>query len=232
MKLRSFALSDIGRRRESNQDRYICNDGFKLYAVADGMGGHVGGGIASQMAVEALGEIFSKRQSIDPAVYLTKAFEEVNSKIFNTSSQTTSLKGMGTTLTALFFSYDTAYFAHVGDSRAYFMKDEMIWQLSIDHSLVSQQMVSGMRTPLRNIITRSIGFDPQVQVDFYTKKTAAGDIYLLCSDGLYNAMEDSEIVSIVSKNSVEDSVKELVRFANQRGGDDNITAVVVKVERL
>lgn len=232
MKLQSFALSDIGRKRESNQDRYICNDGLKLYAVADGMGGHVGGGVASQMAAEALNDIFSKRQSIDPAAYLTKAFEEVNRKIFNTSSQTTSLKGMGTTLTALFFSDDTAYVAHVGDSRAYFMKDEMIWQLSIDHSLVSQQMVSGMRTPLRNIITRSIGFDPEVQVDLYTKKADAGDSYLLCSDGLYNAMEDSEIVSIISRNSVEDSVKELVGFANQRGGDDNITAVVVKVERL
>lgn len=233
MRLHSFALSDIGRKRESNQDRYICNDELGLYAVADGMGGHVGGGVASQMAMETLGEIVLKRprdQVTDSSLFLTRAFEEVNRHIFKTSSQTTSLKGMGTTLTALYMPNDTASVAHVGDSRAYFIRDGMIWQLSQDHSLVSQQRVVGMRTPLRNIITRSIGFDPEVQVDLYTRKTTSGDIYLLCSDGLYNAMEDREFAAIVSANSVENSVKELIQTANQRGGEDNITAVVVKIE--
>lgn len=234
MKLKSASRTDIGKRRANNQDSFICNDKLKLYAVADGLGGHVGGEVASRLAVEALTQLFSLgKSSFDPSSYLTKAVQEANQRIFEKAEVTSSLRGMGTTLTALYFSYDTAYIAHVGDSRAYFIQDDMIWQLSEDHTLVSQQMVSGIEFPVKNIITRSVGYDREVEIDLYTKKLSSGDIYLLCSDGLHGYLKEEEMVSVIQSSfSLELAAGQLIQLANDRGGDDNITAVLTKVERL
>lgn len=233
MKLKSFSLTDPGRIRKNNQDSYYCNDQLRLYIVADGLGGHVGGEVASQMAREVVIQFFSAtRRSFDPSSYLVGAIQEANRKIYDKSSSTPALKGMGTTLTALYFSYDTAYIGHVGDSRAYLIQEGMIWQLSQDHTLVSQELVSGMTAPLRNVLTRSVGFDPEVEVDMYTKKVSEREIYLLCSDGLHGTVNDEEIVKAVSKQSLSSTPQALIDLANQQGGEDNITVVLTRVERL
>ncbi len=233
MKLDAYGLSDIGRKRQNNQDSYLLNDKAKLYGVADGMGGHVGGEVASKLAVDTLNKVFSyTSRSFDSASYLVKAIQEANNIIYEKAVQTPSLKGMGTTVTCLLFSYDTVFIAHVGDSRAYFIREGMIWQLSQDHSLVSEQMVSGGATALRNIITRSVGYDRQVEVDLYTKKVAAGDIYLLCSDGLYGFVNHKEMARVACSFPLAAAAKKFIELANQRGGDDNITAILVKVEEI
>ncbi|MBI3018957.1 MAG: Stp1/IreP family PP2C-type Ser/Thr phosphatase [Deltaproteobacteria bacterium] len=233
MKLNAYGLSDIGRKRENNQDSYLLNDKAKLYVVADGMGGHVGGEVASKLAVDTLNRVFSyTSRSFEPSSYLVKAIQEANNMIYERAVQTPSLKGMGTTMTCLLFSYDTVFIAHVGDSRAYFVREGMIWQLSQDHSLVSEQMVAGGATAMRNIITRSVGYDRHVDVDLYTKKVAAGDIYLLCSDGLYGFVSHKEMAQVVSSSPLNAAAKKLIDLANQRGGDDNITSILVKVEEV
>ncbi len=233
MKLETCGLSDIGRKRENNQDSYLLNDKAKLYGVADGMGGHVGGEVASKMAVDTLNKVFSyTSRSFEPSSYLVRSIQEANNMIYEKAVQTPSLKGMGTTLTCLLFSYDTVFIAHVGDSRAYFIREGMIWQLSQDHSLVSEQMVSGGAIAMRNIITRSVGYDRQVEVDVYTKKVAVGDQYLLCSDGLYGFVSHKEMATIVSSSPLSAAAKKLIDLANSRGGDDNITVVIVKVEEI
>ena len=233
MKLETSGLSDIGRKRENNQDSYLLNDKAKLYVVADGMGGHVGGEIASKMAVDTLSKVFSyTSRSFEPSSYLVRSIQEANNMIYEKAVQTPSLKGMGTTVTCLLFSYDTVFIAHVGDSRAYFIREGMIWQLSQDHSLVSEQMVAGGAIAMRNIITRSVGYDRQVEVDLYTKKVAMGDRYLLCSDGLYGFVSQKEMATVVSSSVLPLATKKLIDLANSRGGDDNITAVLVKVEEI
>ena len=233
MKLETSGLSDIGRKRENNQDSYLLNDKAKLYVVADGMGGHVGGEIASKLAVDTLNKVFSyTSRSFEPSSYLVRSIQEANNMIYEKAVQTPSLKGMGTTVTCLLFSYDTVFIAHVGDSRAYFIREGMIWQLSQDHSLVSEQMVAGGAIAMRNIITRSVGYDRQVEVDLYTKKVAMGDRYLLCSDGLYGFVSQKEMATVVSSSVLPLATKKLIDLANSRGGDDNITAVLVKVEEI
>ena len=233
MKLNACGLSDIGRKRENNQDSYLLNDKAKLYVVADGMGGHAGGEVASKIAVDTLNKVFSyTSRSFEPSSYLVRAIQEANNMIYEKAVQTPSLKGMGTTVTCLLFSYDTVFVAHVGDSRAYFIREGMIWQLSQDHSLVSEQMVAGGATAMRNIITRSVGYDRQVEVDVYTKKVAMGDQYLLCSDGLYGFVGHKEMATVVSSLLLSSATKKLIDLANSRGGDDNITAILVKVEEI
>src|SRR3989338_2306586 len=233
MKLETSGLSDIGRKRENNQDSYLLNDKAKLYVVADGMGGHAGGEVASKLAVDTLNKVFSyTSRSFEPSSYLVKSIQEANHMIYEKAVQTPSLKGMGTTVTCLLFSYDTVFIAHVGDSRAYFIREGMIWQLSQDHSLVSEQMVAGGAIAMRNIITRSVGYDRQVEVDVYTKKVAMGDQNLLCSDGLYGFVSQKEMATVVSSSVLPLATKKLIDLANSRGGDDNITAVLVKVEEI
>lgn len=230
MKLQFHSSTDIGQKRNTNQDRFIQNNQSKLFAVADGMGGHVGGEVASQMAVDTLNKFFSiSSGSIDPISFLIKALEQANLNIYNESLRTPSLKGMGTTLTALHFSYDTANIAHVGDSRIYLIREDMIWQLSEDHTLVVEQKI-GNSYPLRNVITRSVGYERETKIDTYTKKIDTADLYLLCTDGLYNFVKNREIAhTISSSSSLEKGVKKLIDLANSRKADDNITVVAVKV---
>ena len=169
---------------------------------------------------------------MDPSTYLMKSIEQANKNIYEKAVQNPSLKGMGTTVTSLYFSYDTVYVAHVGDSRAYFIREGMIWQLSQDHTLISEQLVSGMAMPLKNVITRSVGYEREVEVDLYTKKITRGDYYVLCSDGLYGCVKNHEVAKVVSSLPLEAASKKLIEIANQRGGDDNITVLIVKVEEI
>lgn len=250
MKVVSAGLTDVGRKRNHNEDSFLIDDELQLYVVADGMGGHAGGGTASRIAVETIDrELRRTRDGRDnPFVSsahlqdsplpeaLRDAVEKACLAIFTAAQQDSRLVGMGTTVISLLVRDDHAFFAHVGDSRAYLVRGDLIQQISEDHSLVNEQIKAGMITPeeakhsrYKNIITRSVGFEEEVQVDVMGVVAEPGDTFLLCSDGLANMLEDSELHEVISANESLDAVaKKLVDLANERGGDDNITVIVVR----
>lgn len=245
----SAGLTDVGRKRNHNEDSFLVDEELQLYVVADGMGGHAGGGTASRIAVETIDhEIRAVRggaaspfgaettlQDSPLPELLRNAVEKACMAIFRQAQEDPRLTGMGTTVISLLVRGDHAIFAHVGDSRAYLVRGELIQQISEDHSLVNEQIKAGMITPeeakhsrYKNIITRSVGFEEEVQVDVMGIVTHPGDAFVLCSDGLANLVEDQEIQEIVSSSSVQEATKKLVDLANDRGGDDNITVIVVQ----
>lgn len=254
MKIKSFGFSDIGKRRERNEDCFLVNEDLKLYAVADGMGGHLGGDFASRLAVATLEEVVEALER-DPKTllkeegvslkageyqgYLRHAIKLASRRIFEKSNEQVELQGMGTTSVVLLFRKNKAYIANVGDSRAYRIRGDKIAQITKDHSLVSEQMRAGILSEddarahrLKNIITRSVGFQEDVDVDVDIRVVREGDLFFLCSDGLSNMVTDSEIRDIIVTNESEVACKRLVDIANERGGDDNITVVLAQVVGL
>jgi protein phosphatase len=245
----SAGLTDVGRKRNHNEDSFLIDDEIQLYVVADGMGGHAGGGTASRLAVETIDRELraardwtenpfrsetSLQESPLPEV-IRSAVESACLSIFNAAQEDPRLAGMGTTVIALLVKGDQAYLAHVGDSRAYLIRGELIQQVSEDHSLVNEQIKAGMITPeeakhsrYRNIITRSVGFEEEVQVDVMGLLLEPGDTFVLCSDGLANLVDAEELRDLVWRTSVETAPRRLVDLANDRGGDDNITVIVVQ----
>lgn len=245
----SAGLTDVGRKRNHNEDSFLIDDELKLFVVADGMGGHAGGGTASRIAVETIDrELRSSRQKNETPFHasgplqesplpeiIRNAVESACMAIFHVAQEDPRLAGMGTTVIALLVQDEHAFFAHVGDSRAYLIRGDMIQQISEDHSLVNEQIKAGMITPeeakhsrYKNIITRSVGFEEDVQVDVMGLMLEPGDVFVLCSDGLANMVEDEELRDIVRGTSLEETPKKLVELANERGGDDNITVIVVQ----
>lgn len=253
MRVKSFGISDVGKRREKNEDSYMASDELALYTVADGMGGHLGGDIASRLAADTVEEVVKGLES-DPDMtlqegvnikegeyqgYLRYAIRLSSKRIFDRAHDEQTLRGMGTTMVALLFRNNKVYVANVGDSRAYRVREEDISQITKDHSLVGEQMRAGILTEdeakssrLKNIITRSVGFQEDVEADIDIRAVREGDRYLLCSDGLSNMMDDEEIRDIVTTNGPEDACKRLVDIANERGGDDNITVIIAEIEAL
>jgi protein phosphatase len=231
------AASDLGKARSSNQDRAIIGDGF--LAVADGMGGHVGGEIAARLAVETVGRSYEQHPTADG---LVAAVHKANEDIWTRGAQDQGLRGMGTTLTAaaLLVTGEGAQVAvvNVGDSRAYLFGPSGLRQLTEDHSLVEEMVRRGEITereaffhPCRHIITRALGVDRQLDVDFRTVDVIAGDRILLCSDGLTNECPDGEIAEILAANAdPETTARALVARALEHGGTDNITVIVANVE--
>lgn len=250
MKIRATGLSDVGRKRERNEDAFLVDDEIGLYVVADGMGGHAGGDIASSLAVETLARElraaaadpdgpFSTRvplpESPLPDV-LRSAVEASCAAIFYKAQEEPELAGMGTTVTALLLRGTDAFFAHVGDSRAYLIRGDLVQQISEDHSFVNEQIKAGMLTEeearisrFRNIITRSVGFEEEVLVDLMGLVAEPGDLFLLCSDGLANLVEDEEIGNIARALPLEEVPRALIALANERGGDDNVTVVAAQL---
>src|SRR3569833_4435156 len=247
MRIRGWGASDVGRRRDHNEDRFLCNDQLGLYAVADGMGGHLGGERASRMATEllesrlalAIEAVTSGSGDVTPLVpedALRFAIAEADRRIYDSSAADPEVAGMGTTLTSLFFYERRAYLGHVGDSRAYLYRDGRIRQLTDDHSCIQDQVRAGLRSSAeakesryRNIITRSVGFEPTVNPDLQSLQPQAGDCFLLCSDGLSNDIGLEVIVLFLTSDFYRDVPRNLIQMANDRGGDDNITCVVVHV---
>ena len=251
MKVVSAGLTDVGRKRNHNEDSFLVDDELQLYVVADGMGGHAGGGTASRIAVETIDkELRRARDSRDnPFVScanlqdsllpdaLRTAVERACLAIFTTAQEDPRLSGMGTTVISLVVRDNQVFFAHVGDSRAYLIRGPLIQQVSEDHSLVNEQIKAGMITPeeakhsrYKNIITRSVGFEEEVQVDVMGVVAEPGDVFLLCSDGLANMVEDRELHETVQASpSLAEVPKRLIDLANDRGGDDNITVIVVQM---
>ena len=250
LKAASAGLTDVGRKRDHNEDSFLIDDELQLYVVADGMGGHAGGGTASRIAVETIDkklrdlrastpEKASPTNLQDSAVPETirSAVEQACLAIFAKAQEDPELAGMGTTVISLMLDDAHAFFAHVGDSRAYLVRGDLIQQISEDHSLVNEQIKAGMITPeearhsrYRNIITRSVGFEEEVQVDVMGLLAEAGDTFVLCSEGLANMLEDSEILETVRSLPLGEIPGKLIEMANERGGDDNITVVAVRVE--
>jgi serine/threonine protein phosphatase PrpC len=251
MEFYGYGATDVGKVREKNEDSLFVDNERRLYLVADGMGGHAGGAYASNRAIEVLTEeliqleksqdtthpsLGGEEQKTPVQVRLQHAFKKANEDLINTSLQNSRLRGMGTTMTAIQFDGHYVNVAHIGDSRAYLIRDENIRQLTEDHSWVQEQVKAGLLTeeearfhPLKNIITRSMGHERDVKVALSKEEYNPGDKYLLCSDGLTNMVNDDEMLAIVKERDVEGAVNKLVERALEEGGYDNITVVIVEV---
>jgi protein phosphatase len=212
-----------------------------LFVVADGMGGHRGGEIASALAVKTIESSYYADTGPSRSAALKLAVEGANRLILEEAISNPSLTGMGTTCTAMAVHGGFAYFVHVGDSRAYVLREGEFVQLTQDHSLVGEMVRSGILSdedarnhPKRNVITRSLGVQSTVVADtpFTPFKLEQNDVFVLCSDGLTSMVDDAEIAELAEGNTPSTTTKMLVDLANQRGGKDNITAVVVKVGKL
>jgi serine/threonine protein phosphatase PrpC len=230
MKIRCQAagMTDVGRMRTENEDSLLIDDGIGLYAVADGMGGHV----------EALLEAWSDGSAKDVDDVMHTGFSRANDRIREEVQRKAEWQGMGTTLVAARVQNSTAIVANVGDSRTYLVRDGSIQQLTIDHSWVMEQVDSGRLSPeaaathpYRNVITRALGSRSEVEVDLFKIRLQAGDRLLLCSDGLTGMLDDEEILDFIHQEEhPEDAVHALVEAANEAGGEDNITAILISFE--
>jgi PPM family protein phosphatase len=232
------ALSDQGRIRKSNEDFFITNPDNMIFLVADGMGGHAAGEIASQITAETIEETISESTGVKMPDLLPIAVEKANDRVFQTQKQRPECRGMGSTLTLLTFHDGDFYVTQVGDSRAYLLRNNEFRQLTRDHSLVWPLYESGVlskdalnRHPKKNLITRSIGTQEQVEPEIQNGEAHKDDIYLLCSDGLTDVLSDQELFQIVSaeNSGIREICDHLVKAANQGGGPDNITVVLAKV---
>ena len=250
MKIEYFGLTDVGRKREKNEDSLFVDGELGLFMVADGMGGHLGGEFASRIAVKTVSETIqqilkdpeatlSLNLGFDRSDYgemLKYAIRVASHRIFEEASKNPNLRGMGTTSVAVLIQNGKGYIAHVGDSRAYLVREKSIQQLTHDHSLVAEQLRAGFITEdevknhkFRNIITRSVGFQSDVEVDLLVRDIDAGDHFVLCSDGLTNMVENEDICELTYKQDPKNTCQQLIELANKNGGDDNISVVVVKI---
>jgi len=231
---KSASVTDTGRRRRHNEDAYVCEP--PLFAVADGMGGAQAGELASGLAAAALrdetGELAGGEQRVDDLI------QEANRRVYQRQSEDASASGMGTTMTVALVENGRVAIGHVGDSRAYLVRDRKLEQLTEDHSLVAELVRSGKLSPeeadshpQRSVITRVLGTDPDVDVDTFSVDTMAGDLFLLCSDGLTSMVDDETILRLVERNrdDLNAAAKALVRAANKGGGEDNITVIFFEI---
>jgi protein phosphatase len=233
---RSAARTDVGMKREHNEDSFLVNEDLGLYVVCDGMGGHAGGETASRLAVQTIErELLSARLRSDDPFTVREAVEGACAAVFRTSRANPELAGMGTTCISLLVKNGQALIGHVGDSRAYLVREGDVYQLSEDHSLVNEQVRAGLlseeearHSRLKNIITRSVGFEEDVLVDVMGVETRPGDRFLLCSDGLSNLVDNDEIRDTLLQTELEEVPQKLIALANSRGGEDNITVVAVQ----
>jgi protein phosphatase len=227
--------TDVGRTRDANEDSYLA-DG-PLFGIADGMGGHVAGDIASQTTVKVITEAAAEHPPEKPED-LESYVVAANRAVYEQAQGDPRLKGMGTTCTIVFVQGSSAHLAHVGDSRAYLFRNGELSQVTEDHSLVQRMVQEGKlrqedapRHPQRNIISRALGVEPEVQVDLLTLELLAGDRLIVNSDGLSDMLSDDEIRDVLAETSgPEEAAEKLVTAANEAGGVDNITVVVLDVE--
>ncbi len=254
MRVRFAVASDVGRVRTNNEDSFLADPDLGIFAVADGMGGHASGEVASRLAVESLSESLARaRQEKDanlsadhtailssPANLLVNSIRLANQKIYKSAQENKEYKGMGTTLVAVYFSTTPSLVAHVGDSRLYHLRGQAVRQITEDHSWVWEQYKQGLiareaiaTSPHKNIVTRALGIQPTVDVDIQDLELERGDFLLLCSDGLSDLVRDEEMI-VASRNAkdLERHCNGLVRLANSRGGKDNITVLLIQVEEV
>lgn len=245
--LRVAVATDLGLKRERNEDSHACwipEDPVErasrgvMVVIADGMGGARAGHVASRIAVETVLEVWRESPPDDPVRRLREALVAANMAVFDESRKSPETGGMGTTCTALAVRGQEAFLAHVGDSRLYHLRDGHITQLTSDHSLVAQMVRDGFltedearRDPRRNVVTRSVGVTPQVDIEAFraVEDLRPGDTLLLSTDGLHGLVSDEELVAIASDDDLEAACQRLIATANGRGGPDNITVGLVRV---
>lgn len=235
--------TDIGRKRKTNQDSICLDHNHQFFAVADGMGGHNGGDVASQLSVKVMPDYFIKNKSQDPQILMKDMIQEVNRSILTKAQQTPELQGMGTTVCAIHFAGPTLVIGNVGDSRAYMVNNNHIYQMTRDHSFVQEKLNMGIysreeavQDPQKNVLVRSVGFEADLLVDVFHYRICKNDIFLICSDGLHGKVSDGDILHIVQRNiadpskcqlaDVERAVNELIKQANENGGQDNISVIL------
>ena len=227
--MKMYGATDIGLVRSSNQDNFYIDSNVKWAVVADGMGGHNGGETASSMAVEEI------KKSMSQGVGLKESIANANTVVYKKAVETPGLLGMGTTVVLCEILGSRANIAHVGDSRAYIYSNGDLKQITKDHSIVQQLIDSGTITeeqakyhPQRNLITRAVGTEKNILVDYDTHEISKGDYILICSDGLSSYVEESKISEIMANTKTSEIVPKLIDEANQNGGRDNITVVIIK----
>jgi PPM family protein phosphatase len=253
MRAVAAGLSDVGLQREHNEDSFVVMEEYDLFVVADGMGGHRAGDVASRLATETISEFFRTTANEDvtwPFHFDTNLSEEenrlltgirvANRQIFERSTRSREYHGMGTTVVGAMFSpkKQRMYIGHVGDSRCYRVRDGQIRLMTRDHSLINDYLLAmpdltdEQKSELpKNVITRALGMQDHVVVDLQHDDPRPGDAYVLCSDGLSGMVSDGDIQLIVTTtDNVRDACVRLIERANERGGEDNITAVIIKIE--
>jgi serine/threonine protein phosphatase PrpC len=253
MRAIATGLSDVGLQREHNEDSFVVLADYDLYIVADGMGGHRAGDVASRIATDTIAEFFKSTAHEDvtwPFHFDTALSEEenrlltgiriANRQIFEQSAKSREYRGMGTTVVGALFSQkrNRMYIGHVGDSRCYRIRRGELRLMTRDHSLINDYLMAmpdlteEQKSELpKNVITRALGMQDQVMVDLQSDEPQLGDMYLLCSDGLSGMMGDDEILDILmSTHDVVEGCRRLVARANEHGGEDNITAVLVRID--
>lgn len=240
MEIRYLGATDKGKIRRKNEDFFVAErlgENEYVFAVADGMGGHQAGEVASRLACEKFVECLKKKKFSNPMLFFRTALEEVNKKILEEASKDISKAGMGSTLSVLYIKGNQAYIAHVGDSRIYWITGRKIVQLTVDHSLVEKLVREGALSveearyhPKRNVLYQSLGVSEELHPQLVGPiKLRPGDRFVLCSDGLFNNVKDFEIKNTVSKYPLKEALFKMIALANERGGQDNITAIVVEV---
>jgi serine/threonine protein phosphatase PrpC len=232
---RSSAITDTGRKRRRNEDAFVCEP--PLFAVADGMGGAKAGEVASQIAASSLRERGEAEPT--PEQQVVELIREANRRIYAYSSENVAARGMGTTMTVALVTGPSVSIGHVGDSRAYLLRQSELRQVTHDHSLVAELVRSGRLSPeeaethpQRSVITRALGTDPEIEVDVFSLRLEDGDLFLLCSDGLTSMLDDDRIGQILreQRGDLDAASRALVEAANRAGGEDNITVVLFEAE--
>jgi len=258
MKIEAAGITDTGLKRSNNEDSYCLRGDLRLYAVADGMGGHSSGEVASRLAIETLAEFIGNPENKNVPVQcetcgdvkqaesgikidadenlLVSGIRTANRRIYEEAQEDPRLRGMGTTIVTAYIPENEVILAHVGDSRAYLIREKTINQITEDHSLMNNLIKTGKLSideaasfPYRNVILRALGMEDYLKIDVTRFTPSAGDILLLCTDGLTGMLKDSEIRKAVTQSdSLKEAAARLVELALENGGEDNITSVLVK----
>jgi PPM family protein phosphatase len=235
--------SDIGRKRKTNQDSICLDYDHHFFAVADGMGGHNGGDIASQISVQLMPEFCIQNPTMEAPLLMKSMIQEINNAIFQRALEQTELHGMGTTVSAILFNGPNLIIGNVGDSRVYVINNHHIFQMTRDHTWVQHKLDNSFYTredavkdPQRNALTIAVGIDTNLEVDVFSYKVCKNDVFLICSDGLHGKVSDRDILRIICHNmedpskcqiaDLEKAVKELIQQANDNGGNDNISVIL------
>ncbi|MBL7665690.1 MAG: Stp1/IreP family PP2C-type Ser/Thr phosphatase [Bacteriovoracaceae bacterium] len=235
--------SDIGLKRKTNQDSLCLSPKHLFFAVADGMGGHQGGDIASQTAAKLMPEFFDETTEEEPESKLTACIKHINKNILEIAAKNKELAGMGTTISGIQYKGPNLYVVNVGDSRCYLIHEGQLYQLSRDHSLVQEKVSMGIYSremarydEQKNVLVRTVGFDPDVDVDVFRYKVCKNDIFILCTDGLHGLVGDQAILDIVNQHlpdpaavtmdTVKQAVHALIQKALDNGGKDNVSVII------
>lgn len=236
-KIESYGESITGKKRENNEDSFLILEDFNLFLVADGMGGHQAGEVASAIIKKTIEENYQSLKNLETPKRLEEIVKLANEKVIERSREKIHLRGMGSTLTILLLEDKKYYIAHVGDSRAYLLRNEDLYQITEDHSLIQAQIKAGYLTEeqgkqskLKHILMKSIGGKPEIQPDIKEDKLKAGDMFLLSTDGFHGELEKEEIKNLLLlPDDLQTKVKNMLNFANEKDGSDNITVVLVRV---